>query len=261
MGIHRFHARLANDVGGDGITANAVLPHYQHARTRELPDDSTERFGNSRRSSALLSPEDIAAPVAFLTSEDGAFITGQAIVVDGGHTKFPRGNRVLRNETYSDRRDKMSGRSKAKYASSPEPVAAWGARRPAFHPPGRYGGSCDISEANGLAALEEVNAGGRTMVSLQPCDLTKPSNAGRRRSCDQDLRRIDVLYNNAAKAYFNWIEDVSEKEWRATINEESNLVFLSHEGGVALPKKSGGTIVNTASATAWTTFTILRHCA
>ena len=31
---------------------------------------------------------DIAGPVAFLTSEDAAFVTGQALVVDGGQYKI-----------------------------------------------------------------------------------------------------------------------------------------------------------------------------
>jgi NAD(P)-dependent dehydrogenase (short-subunit alcohol dehydrogenase family) len=29
-------------------------------------------------------PEDIVGPVAFLTSDDAQFVTGQAVVVDGG---------------------------------------------------------------------------------------------------------------------------------------------------------------------------------
>ena len=117
---------------------------------------------------------------------------------------------------------------------------------------------CDISEANGLAALKEVNAAGGTMVSLQPCDLTKPEQC--LAVVDLAIKtfgRIDVLYNNAAKAYFNWIEDVSDEEWRATINEEVDLVFYLTRAAWPHLKKSGGTIVNTASATAWTTFTNL----
>jgi NAD(P)-dependent dehydrogenase (short-subunit alcohol dehydrogenase family) len=33
-------------------------------------------------------PEDIAGPVIFLTSDDAAFMTGQAVVVDGGMYKI-----------------------------------------------------------------------------------------------------------------------------------------------------------------------------
>jgi NAD(P)-dependent dehydrogenase (short-subunit alcohol dehydrogenase family) len=32
----------------------------------------------------LAEPEDIVGPVAFLTSDDAQFVTGQAVVVDGG---------------------------------------------------------------------------------------------------------------------------------------------------------------------------------
>ena len=38
----------------------------------------------SVRSNRLGAPEDIAAMVAFLFSDDGAYVTGQTILVDGG---------------------------------------------------------------------------------------------------------------------------------------------------------------------------------
>jgi NAD(P)-dependent dehydrogenase (short-subunit alcohol dehydrogenase family) len=117
---------------------------------------------------------------------------------------------------------------------------------------------CDISESNGATTLKEVKAAGGKMVSLHPCDLTKPAQC--QAVIDLALAtfgKIDVLYNNAAKAYFNWIEDVSDQEWRATINEEVDLVFYLTRAAWPHLKKNGGNIVNTASATAWTTFTNL----
>src|SRR5258708_39253562 len=71
---------------------------------------------------------------------------------------------------------------------------------------------CDISDANRLAALKEVNAAGGKMVSLQPCDLTKPAQC--QAVVDLAIRtfgRIHVLYNNAATAYFNWTGHVSHQ--------------------------------------------------
>jgi NAD(P)-dependent dehydrogenase (short-subunit alcohol dehydrogenase family) len=35
--------------------------------------------------------------------------------------------------------------------------------------------------------------------------------------------RIDVLFNNAAMAYFNWLEDISNEEWDRNRREEVNL--------------------------------------
>jgi NAD(P)-dependent dehydrogenase (short-subunit alcohol dehydrogenase family) len=51
------------------------------------------------------------------------------------------------------------------------------------------------------------------MVSLQPCDLTKPADC--QALVDVAVNsygRIDVLFNNAAMAYFNWLEDISDEE-------------------------------------------------
>jgi len=59
------------------------------------------------------------------------------------------------------------------------------------------------------------------MESVAPCNLTDA------RECqalvDLAVKRfgkIDILYNNAAMAYFNWLEDMSEEEWKKTLNEE-----------------------------------------
>jgi 3-oxoacyl-[acyl-carrier protein] reductase len=42
------------------------------------------RIVASARSLSIAKPEEIAAAIAFLSSEDAAFITGQSIFVDGG---------------------------------------------------------------------------------------------------------------------------------------------------------------------------------
>jgi NAD(P)-dependent dehydrogenase (short-subunit alcohol dehydrogenase family) len=63
-------------------------------------------------------------------------------------------------------------------------------------------------------------------VSLHPCDLTRPSD--RQALVDLAVRsfgRIDVLFNNAAAASFNWIEDISDDEWDRNRREEVDLVF------------------------------------
>jgi NAD(P)-dependent dehydrogenase (short-subunit alcohol dehydrogenase family) len=117
---------------------------------------------------------------------------------------------------------------------------------------------CDINQAAGEAVTAEVSASGGTMVSLQPCNLTEPSQCQALVNLAiERFGQIDVLYNNAAKAYFNWVEDVSDPEWRATLDEELSLVFYLTRAAWPHLKKSRGVIVNTSSATAWTTFTNL----
>jgi pyridoxal 4-dehydrogenase len=80
---------LAGEIGKNGITVNAVAPGLTasegvlagpHAAGFDyvLPAQAFNRRGL---------PEDIAPAVAFLASEAAGWITGQTLVVDGGHTR------------------------------------------------------------------------------------------------------------------------------------------------------------------------------
>ena len=81
---------MAVDFGPDGIRVNAICPGFICTETR----DATWRANHAE---ALYSeniyplrrvgrPADIAAAVSFLVSDEAAFITGHALVVDGGLT-------------------------------------------------------------------------------------------------------------------------------------------------------------------------------
>jgi len=59
--------------------------------------------------------------------------------------------------------------------------------------------------------------------------------------------RIDVLFNNAAMAYFNWLEDITDEEWDRVRREEVDLVFFLTRAAWPHLKASHGVIVNTAS--------------
>jgi NAD(P)-dependent dehydrogenase (short-subunit alcohol dehydrogenase family) len=89
MGIVGFMRGLANDVANDGITANAVLPGLTH--TQAIAPQSEEQKRATWEQQAIKrmgEPEDVTGAVLFLTSDDAAFITGQAIVVDGGQYRI-----------------------------------------------------------------------------------------------------------------------------------------------------------------------------
>jgi len=72
-------------VGSRGITVNAVAPGYVPTDlTRSLPESLIEEAKRLTPLGRLGTAEDVAAVVAFLASDDAAFITGQVLRVDGG---------------------------------------------------------------------------------------------------------------------------------------------------------------------------------
>jgi NAD(P)-dependent dehydrogenase (short-subunit alcohol dehydrogenase family) len=84
-----FIRGLANDVAADGITANAVLPSLTNTpATADMPEEAKELVWQAQAIKRLAEPEDIVGPIAFLASEEAGFITGQALVVDGGLYKI-----------------------------------------------------------------------------------------------------------------------------------------------------------------------------
>ena len=68
-----------------GITANAVLPGLiATERVREMPQDVLDRVDQMLPPGRMGSPQEVAALVAFLASEDAGYISGEAIGIDGG---------------------------------------------------------------------------------------------------------------------------------------------------------------------------------
>ena len=114
---------------------------------------------------------------------------------------------------------------------------------------------CDTTAETAQKTVDLVRATGGTMSSLHPVDLT--TMAGCQGVIEFTIReygRIDVLFNNAARAHFNWIEDITEDEWRLNSRDEVDLFFFLTKAAWPHLKASGGTIVNTASLTGWRVF-------
>jgi NAD(P)-dependent dehydrogenase (short-subunit alcohol dehydrogenase family) len=78
--------------GRDGIRANAIAPGYirrpgqEHVFTPEMVERAAAR---AMIKSRIGEPQDVASLSALLMSDEGAFITGQSIAVDGGVTHRP----------------------------------------------------------------------------------------------------------------------------------------------------------------------------
>jgi NAD(P)-dependent dehydrogenase (short-subunit alcohol dehydrogenase family) len=89
MGIIGFMRGLANDVASDGITANAVLPGLTNTlATAPQSEEQKRATWEQQAIKRMGEPGDATGAVLFLTSDDATFITGQAIVVDGGQYRI-----------------------------------------------------------------------------------------------------------------------------------------------------------------------------
>ncbi len=82
-----FTKTVARELGSKGITANVVAPGFiQTDMTSGLPEAVTEQLKKTMAVPRLGEPEDIAAAVSYVTSDEAGFLTGQTIAVDGGLT-------------------------------------------------------------------------------------------------------------------------------------------------------------------------------
>jgi 2-hydroxycyclohexanecarboxyl-CoA dehydrogenase len=81
---------LSFELGPDGVTINAVGPgltRTEHA-LQTVPQEYFDLVLSRQAIPRGGEPEDTAAAVAFLTSNDAGFITGQTVLVDGGESRL-----------------------------------------------------------------------------------------------------------------------------------------------------------------------------
>jgi NAD(P)-dependent dehydrogenase (short-subunit alcohol dehydrogenase family) len=85
---------VAVDYGDDGIRANVVTPgvtdtpglREAYSTGHRTPEEGITRAAALSPLNRIAQPRDLAAAVAFLLSDEAAFITGENLVVDGGMT-------------------------------------------------------------------------------------------------------------------------------------------------------------------------------
>ncbi|MBV2127873.1 SDR family NAD(P)-dependent oxidoreductase [Arsukibacterium indicum] len=85
--LEGFSKSLAREVGKAGITVNCVAPGYmQTEMTSSLQGDKLESIKRRSPLGRLATPDDAAAAVLYLLSEQAGAVTGTVITVDAGST-------------------------------------------------------------------------------------------------------------------------------------------------------------------------------
>lgn len=74
---------LALEAGGSGVTVNSVAPGWI---ATESSSEAERRAGTCTPVGRPGTPDEVAAAIAFLAAPESSYVTGHALVVDGGNT-------------------------------------------------------------------------------------------------------------------------------------------------------------------------------
>ena len=84
-GVEGFSRALAREIGSRGVTVNCVAPGFVET---DMTEELDERLVNSMLDAVpmgrMAQPDEIAAAVSFLASEDASYVTGAVLAVNGG---------------------------------------------------------------------------------------------------------------------------------------------------------------------------------
>ena len=101
MSIHGWSKTLSNQVAPDNILINNVCPGFTHTErvdglikyqaesAKSSEKEVIDSIANNIPAKRVGKAEELAALVAFLSSERASYITGQSIAVDGGVSSLP----------------------------------------------------------------------------------------------------------------------------------------------------------------------------
>ena len=80
-----FARSVSRELGARGITANVVAPGFiETDMTAELPEQTQADYKKSIPAGRFASPSEVAKVIAWVASDDAAYISGAVIPVDGG---------------------------------------------------------------------------------------------------------------------------------------------------------------------------------
>lgn len=85
-GVNALMRHVASRWGRQGIRSNSINPGFvlTENNRKTIPQEVIDHFGPMAPSPRLGTPEDIGAMVAFLLSEEAAWVNGQVVTVNGG---------------------------------------------------------------------------------------------------------------------------------------------------------------------------------
>jgi len=84
-GLVGFARSITRELGSRGITANVVAPGFiETDMTAELPEQQQADYKKSIPAGRFASPSEVAKVIAWIASDDAAYISGAVIPVDGG---------------------------------------------------------------------------------------------------------------------------------------------------------------------------------
>ncbi|WP_049236861.1 3-oxoacyl-ACP reductase FabG [Moraxella canis] len=84
-GVEGFSRALAREIGSRGVTVNCVAPGFVETdMTEELDERLISSMLDAVPMGRMAQPEEVAAAVSFLASDDASYITGAVLAVNGG---------------------------------------------------------------------------------------------------------------------------------------------------------------------------------
>ncbi|WP_022868208.1 3-oxoacyl-ACP reductase FabG [Schaalia vaccimaxillae] len=84
-GVVSLTRSIAKELAFKNVTANAICPGFiETEMTRSMPQDAFDQMLARIPLRRIGQPEDVARVVAFLSSDDSAYVTGEVINVGGG---------------------------------------------------------------------------------------------------------------------------------------------------------------------------------